>query len=295
MSFEFYLLSYYLVVGSCVICDDTGWKTIEVDGVSRVTRCDCVHAKASAQNLSDARIPPRYQRCTLDSFVTYQNEELMRAVESARRFADAFPVVQKGLMLIGPPGIGKTHIAVSALQQVIRRTGARGLYYDTRALLRDIRSTYNPVLHMAEMDVIRPVMEAEVLVLDDLGAERLTDWVEETMSLIVNTRYNERRPTIFTSNYEDIPDEGEVNSLLARVGFRLHSRLREMCEFLEYDGPDYRNLPPNAGSEDLFKLWKAQPRRKLPVKTSGQARAQLRPPKQEQRADLKWPGGRAGS
>jgi DNA replication protein DnaC len=147
---------------------------------------------------------------------------------------------------------------------------------------------------MAEMDVIRPVMEAELLVLDDLGAERLTDWVEETMSLIVNTRYNERRPTIFTSNYEDIPDEGEMNSLLVRVGFRLHSRLREMCEFLEYDGPDYRNLPPNAGAEDLFKLWKAQPRRKLPTKTSGQARAHLRTPRQG-KVDLNWSGGRAGS
>jgi DNA replication protein DnaC len=283
---------------ACAVCDDTGWKTIEVDGVSRVTRCDCVQEKAAAQRVSSARIPPRYQRCTLDNFVTYPNEELMRAVDSARRFAQAFPVVQKGLMLIGPPGIGKTHIAVSVLQHVIRRTGARGLYYDTRALLRDIRNTYNPVLHIAEMDVIRPVMEAELLVLDDLGAERLTDWVEETMSLIVNTRYNERRPTIFTSNYEDIPDEGEMNSLLVRVGFRLHSRLREMCEFLEYDGPDYRNLPPNAGAEDLFMQWKAQPRRKLPTRTSGQARAQLRAPKPEakhEKADLKWPGGRAGS
>jgi DNA replication protein DnaC len=281
---------------ACLLCDDTGWKTIEVDGVSRVARCECVRERAAERNMSDARIPPRYQRCTLDNFVAYQNEELMRAVESARRFAAAFPVVQKGLMLIGPPGIGKTHIAVAVLRDVIQRTGARGLYYDTRALLRDIRSTYNPVLQLAEMDVIRPVMEAEILVLDDLGAERLTDWVEETMSMIVNTRYNERRPTIFTSNYEDIPDEGELNSLLVRVGFRLHSRLREMCEFLEYDGPDYRNLPPNAGAEDLYKLWKAQPRRKLPVKTSGQARAQLRGPKvHTDKVDLKWSGGRAGS
>jgi DNA replication protein DnaC len=180
------------------------------------------------------------------------------------------------------------------LREVIARTGARGLYYDTRALLRDIRSTYNPTLQTAEMDVIRPVMEAELLVLDDLGAERLTDWVEETIGLIVNTRYNERRPTIFTSNYEDIPDDGEMNSLLVRVGFRLHSRLREMCDFLEYDGPDYRNLPPNAGADDLYKLWKAQPRRKLPARTSGQIRAQLKAPKHE-KVDLKWSGGRAGS
>ena len=279
----------------CPQCEDTGWKTIDVDGVSRVARCDCVRAKIAEQHLRDARIPPRYQRCALDSFVAYQNEELIRALESARRFADAFPVVQKGLMLIGPPGIGKTHIAVATLRNVIQRTGARGLYYDTRGLLRDIRSTYNPTLQIAEMDVLRPVMEAELLVLDDLGAERLTDWVEETMSLIVNTRYNERRPTIFTSNYEDIPDEGEMNSLLVRVGFRLHSRLREMCEFLEYDGPDYRELPPNAGADDLLGLWKAQPRRKLPTRSSGQIRAQLKNPKSQDKVDLKWSGGRAGS
>lgn len=282
---------------NCAQCEDSGWKTVTTDGVERVTRCDCVRTRSLDRRLQESRIPPRYQRCSLDSFLTYPNEELLRAVESARRFAQAFPVVQKGLMLIGPPGIGKTHIAVSALRQVITETGARGLYYDTRALLRDIRSTYNPVTHTAEMDVIRPVMEAELLVLDDLGAERLTDWVEETMSLIVNTRYNERRPTIFTSNYEDLPDESEMNSLLVRVGFRLHSRLREMCEFLEYDGPDFRNLPPNGGADELYMLWKAQPRRKLPARAQGQARAQLKSRRQDRpdRADLKWSGGRAGS
>ena len=74
--------------------------------------------------------------------------------------------------------------------------------------------------------------------LDDLGAEKTSEWVEETMNLVVNTRYNERRPTIFTSNYEDLPDEeGDPQSLKARVGFRIHSRLHEMCEFLEYEGP----------------------------------------------------------
>ena len=280
---------------ACEHCLETGWKTIEVDGADRVTRCDCRRGVLVERRLQGARIPPRYQLCTLDNFVLYENEKLTKAVGSARRFVRAFPSVGKGLLLIGPPGIGKTHIAVSVLREVIERSGARGLYYDTRALLRDIRSTYNPVLNSAEMDVLRPVMEAELLVLDDLGAERLTDWVEETMSLIVNTRYNERRPTIFTSNYEDIPEEGDMNSLLARVGFRLHSRLREMCERVEYDGPDYRDLPPNCGAEDLYKLWKGRPRRELPAKSTGQARAQLRAGRSGEKADLKWTGGRAGS
>jgi DNA replication protein DnaC len=280
---------------ACAICDDTGWQTLEVDGVARVRRCECWRQATAGRAADGARIPPRYARCTLDSLLTYPNEKFLQAVDSAHRLAEQFPVVGKGLMLIGPPGIGKTHIAVAVLRRVTERTGARGLYYDTRALLRDIRATYDPTRQMAEMDVIRPVMEAELLVLDDLGAERLTDWVEETMSLIVNTRYNERRPTIFTSNYDDIPGGDDLNSLLVRVGFRLHSRLHEMCEFLEYDGPDFRTeLGPNAGSEDLHKLWKGRPRRKLPSRSGGQARAQIRQPRPDA-PEIRWPGGRAGT
>ena len=132
---------------------------------------------------------------------------------------------------------------MAVLRQVIVEKGARGLFYDVRDLLRIIRSTYNPVVRTAEMDILRPVMDAELLVLDDLGAEKPSEWVEETMNLIVNTRYNERRPTIFTTNYEDLPDDAELDSLKVRVGFRMHSRLHEMCEFLEYDGG---RLPPHA-------------------------------------------------
>jgi DNA replication protein DnaC len=144
------------------------------------------------------------------------------------------------------------------------------------------------------MDILRPVMNAELLVLDDLGAEKPSEWVEETMNLIVNTRYNERRPTIFTTNYINMPDEvDDVDSLKARVGFRLHSRLHEMCEFLEYDGGDYRTLEINskADADDLTKHWqrkKARGKTGLPMRAQGQARAQLREPR-----ELKWPGGKA--
>ncbi len=124
----------------CALCNDTGWNTIEEDGVRRVERCACWRESLVAALMREARIPRRYEHCELANFVVYENEALVKAVARARKFAEAFPVVDKGLFLIGPPGIGKSHLAVAVLRQVIRERGARGLFYDVRELLKIIRS-----------------------------------------------------------------------------------------------------------------------------------------------------------
>jgi DNA replication protein DnaC len=146
---------------------------------------------------------------------------------------------------------------VAVLAHVIRERGAVGIFYDTRDLLKLIRSTYNPAGQTAEMDVLRPVMTADVLVLDDLGAEKTSEWVDETLNLIVNTRYSEKRVTLFTSNYDDKEDDNtDPDSLLFRIGRRMHSRLHEMSEFLYIDGADYRFHPRNGSVDDLLIKWK---------------------------------------
>jgi len=280
---------------ACPLCDDTGWKPIDDQGVRRVVRCDCWRDRIVHDRLGDANIPKRYLHCTFDNFTAY-NESLEQAVAKARHVADSFPV-SRGLLFEGQPGVGKTHLAVAVLKQVIETAGVRGLFYDTRDLLRVIRSTYDASIRTTELEVLRPVMTADLLVLDDLGAEKTSEWVEETMNLIVNTRYNERRLTVFTSNYQDFPEElAEPNSLIFRIGHRMRSRLHEMCEFLQMDGADYRELPVNGGVDDLMTLWKRRKKAELPNRAGRQARAHLREPAaRDGRTDLKWPGGRAGS
>jgi DNA replication protein DnaC len=279
----------------CPLCDDTGWKASDANGVRRVARCDCRRDNVGRRRLDEARIPKRYVHCTIDGFTTYGNQSLANAVGHARVFAQVFPQSPRGLFFEGHPGVGKTHLAVALLRDAIRTAGARGLFYDTRDLLRVIRSTYDPSIRTTEIEILRPVMNAELLVLDDLGAEKTSEWVEETMNLIVNTRYNEKRLTIFTSNYLDTPDATDPNALVCRIGHRMRSRLHEMCEFVTMDGADYRELPVNGGEADLRVLWER--RKTLPAPRTGrQARAQLREHgAHDGKADLKWPGGRAGS
>ena len=208
--------------------------------------------------------------------------------------AKQFPVIERGLFFLGEPGVGKTHLAVAILKQVILTRGARGIFYDTRDLLKLIRGTYNDTNKTTELDVLRPVMEADLLVLDDLGAEKTSEWVEETLNLIVNTRYNERRATIFTSNYPDLPPDASpaVITLHDRIGFRMRSRLHEMCDFLDLEGADYRMLLPNEGVPALKRNWEERRMRgssSSRLATNRQAKAQLRRRRQSRLKMVGWP------
>jgi DNA replication protein DnaC len=220
----------------CALCGDTGWEFVDGKGVRP---CDCKRAGRPDVLEANARIPRRFAHCTLDNFEPLV-PSLGRALMNTRRFVEEYPLVDVGLLHLGRCGVGKTHLAVAALKELIKK-GIPGVFYDFRDLLKEIQDSYNPNTHTSELKILAPIFEAEVLVLDELGSSKPTEWVQETITHIINKRYNDRKITLFTSNYLDIPIGSAYDeSLTERVGVRLRSRLHEMCRLVLMEGDDYR-------------------------------------------------------
>ena len=198
------------------------------------------HEEQQAKLFEAARIPLRYERCTLANYQPAPgNGTQLQAFNYAFKLVDEYPAVDRGLLLMGPVGTGKTHLSAAILRGLIEK-GVPCLFYEFGALLKEIQNSYNAVSQASELKVLAPVYETEVLVFDELGASNPTDWVGDTMMQIIGTRYNERRLTIFTTNYLDARRQPSDETLEDRVGVRLRSRLYEMCKTVVVEGEDYR-------------------------------------------------------
>jgi len=222
---------------ACAYCFGTGMEVVSRRGARR---CRCRTQERRRQLLEAARIPRRFERCSLSNYRPDPTQGTqLQAFNYAFRLVDEYPAVERGLLFTGPVGVGKTHLAAAILRGLIEK-GVPCLFYEFGALLKDIQNSYNKVSNTSEMSVLAPVYEIEVLVLDELGASKPTDWVRDTMMQIIGTRYNERRLTIFTTNYGDARREVADETLEDRVGVRLRSRLYEMCRTVTVEGEDYR-------------------------------------------------------
>jgi DNA replication protein DnaC len=240
----------------CVICDGVGLvRVVNAAGrwVSRA--CECQDMVREERLLAAARIPERYRYYTLDAYDTAfprADASLGRAHLTARKFVEAYPVDTggKGILFTGSIGVGKTHLAVGVLRRLVQERGVRGLFCDYRELLKNIQNSYNSQVNTTELELLKPVFAAEVLVIDDLGAQKPNEWVWDTVALILNTRYNDKLTTIITTNYADLaPGAGAQSdteraareqTLGDRIGERMRSRLAEMCVGVEMTGGDFR-------------------------------------------------------
>src|SRR5450432_63689 len=259
---------------NCAICKGTGWKLVALkDGAagSLAVACECGSEERAGKVMERVRIPKRYEHCDFESYVTdladgktwtaQHEKSLKNAKMVVQGFLRDYPAAEKGLLLIGSSGAGKTHLAVAALKELIRR-GHGGLFCDYRELLKEIQASYNSASETTEMSILEPVRNVEILVLDDLGATKPSDWVRDIVGIVLNARYNKSLTTVITTNYLDNPAaEGEPSrlpggrmipaaredTLEQRIGSRMRSRLYEMCRTIEVIAPDFRRERTQAG------------------------------------------------
>jgi DNA replication protein DnaC len=224
--------------GVCSFCFGTGMEVVPGKGARR---CRCRAENARGRLLEVARIPRRYEGCFLGNYQPAANNgSQLRAFNYAFRLSREYPSADRGLLFMGTCGVGKTHLSVAILRELIEKKSVPCLFYEFGSLLKEIQNSYNPVSQTSELIVLSPVIEAEVLVLDELGATKPTDWVRDTMMQVINARYNDRKLTIFTTNYADTRRVPAEETLEDRIGARLRSRLYEMCKTVMIEGEDFR-------------------------------------------------------
>ncbi len=246
---------------NCPLCDGQGMQIVVGENGNRYAQpCSCKEQRRGSQTLSRARIPVRYEHCDLESYAfdhSGAHPSLRKAYMLVGHYLQEYPLGTdgNGLLFTGSIGVGKTHLAVALLRELILNRGASGLFYDYRDLLKQVQNSYNPNVAETEMEVLAPVFDAEVLVLDEIGASKPSEWVWDTVAHILNTRYNNRRVTILTTNYPNLPPagsryadnaSGQVRAAMReetlgdRIGERMRSRLQEMCLPIEMTGQDFR-------------------------------------------------------
>ena len=246
----------------CPHCGDTGYVLIERDGMTSARRCECRAETRSANIWETAGIPPNFQNDSFDNFRVPSMQEhpvahsiLSQAMTIAAGYAMEFPTAPKpGLLFAGDAGCGKTHLAVATVRRLIEK-GFDTVFWDYQTLIEQIRASYDPETRGSNKDAYQSALDAEVLMLDDLGAYRSSDWVEDVVTGIITHRCNHRKPLIATTNLPDAEMGGKDvvrltesaakydlrKTLTEQIGIRARSRLFEMCTIVKMFGaPDYR-------------------------------------------------------
>ncbi len=230
---------------NCDICGGTGVITTQNErGYSYLcscTKCGQIHRNVKKYNY--AGIPAKYSDVLeVDSFKHDNSTDKQKALKYAKdKFLRSYPY-KRGFLLMGPSGVGKTHLAVGTISELTLKKGVKCLFKDFFLLLTELRQAYSE--GRSENEVMMPLVEAEVLLIDELGKGKSNEWELGILDQLISKRYNSTKKTLITTNYvarDYVKNNSLVTEILEnRVGERISSRLHEMCDFYLIEGRDYR-------------------------------------------------------
>lgn len=246
---------------SCTNCGGIGWVVESIKSVESVSPCPECHPKDRVKkSLANSAIPPRYFDRGFQEYSWHsdlQKQAQLRAID----YVDKFPDVPRGILFSGPPGVGKTHLSVAILRTLMQERTISGRFIDETEFLRRLQYSYGPDSPETEREVLLPLLDVDLLVWDDLGTGRPTEWVAETIRMVINHRYTYKKQTVLSTNCPlkasggkgSRLERGRDYTLVERIGSRLFSRIMEMCEIVELDGPDFRTEIHKASKDSLSK------------------------------------------
>lgn len=242
---------------SCKLCDDTGF-ILETDdlGQEMAVACECKIRKRNIDLYNKAGILDRYYDATFENFdLANRSRKLHTAIQAAQQTVMEYPGnMGQGLVFTGSVGTGKSRLVTAMLREFIFQHSVSGMYVEFTHLLSDIRSGYDS--GVSERVLIEPIHRVDILVIDELGKGRKSEWEVNILDIIISDRYNSGKTTIFATNYTDresttykekyrtrAGDQKEIQlseTLKERVHGRIYSRLKEMCRFVDMNFQDYR-------------------------------------------------------
>jgi len=234
-------------VKACPHCRDTGFVAVDAGPRARRARCGCQEFHGRISNFNDVGIPARHAASTREGFDTAgaRMQGFMAVSQYIQRWDHDGD--NRGLVLYGAVGRGKTHLLVALLRELVFGYGLTARFVEFSHLLADLKSGFD--VGRGSASTLDPLVAVDVLAIDELGKGRNTEFEGTVVDELVSRRYNAAKPILATTNYAPgtsngraTPNmaNGEMPALIDRVGDRVYSRLRETADFVPLRGEDYR-------------------------------------------------------